>query len=114
MSHNVFPVASSLSMPESIREDEINHSDEEIKGDNDSDLLFGSLEDEIHSRSSIDVHRQTSLTKEQIVEKFIGIANIRAKYRSSKVGSTDYWKGAARKTSDLVDPWYSYYLFNTN
>ena len=108
MSENIFSIGSPLNIQESIREDD------------DSDLLFGSLEDErspsieeeIHlrsvsdpKRSLIGVHRQTSLTKEQIVEQFIGTANIRAKFRRCTVGLTGHWKDAAKKAGDLVDPW---------
>lgn len=99
-------------MRDSIRED--------VNEEEDSVLLFGSLEDEQSvsideginrpsvldaKRSLLGVQRQTSLTKEQIVEQFIGTANIRAKFRRCTIGLTGQWKDAAKKAGDIVDPW---------
>lgn len=92
-------MGSLLNMPESIREDDHDQSNDK------NDLVFGSLEDEeIHPQPQSNT-TNSILTKEQIVEQFIGLANIRAKHRRSTVGLTGHWKDAAKKVGNLVDPW---------
>lgn len=56
-------------------------------------------------RSIASVNQRQSLTKEQIAEQFIKMANFSAKHRRSKVGLSSHWKDAARKAGNRVDPW---------
>ena len=109
MSQNIFSIGSPLNIAESIREDETDPSNEDVAGHAHSDHLSGSLDQQRSitnaNRSSTGVHREKSLTKEQIVERFLGITNIRAKHRYSRTDSTGHWKDAAKKAGHLIDPW---------
>lgn len=85
----------------SIREDH-----QELKEEDDkNDLMFGSLDDEESPLRSNSTNTNSLLTKTQIVEQFIGLANNRAKHRRSTLGLQGHWKDAAKKAGNLVDPW---------
>ena len=120
-------------MPESIHKDDKDHFKEREKvqpnvanqdDDSDSELLFGALDDERYpsmdegidlrsndapltenDRSFKSTNERKSMTKEQIVGQFIGMANFRARYRRSSSGLSVHWKDAVKKAGNLIDPW---------
>ena len=110
------------------------HTSKNTQGkDDESDLVFGSLEEETNDHSNekhqlsltntVDspcdsllsiarsdqestlTHEEKQRSREKIAEQFIKMANSRAKHRQSKPGSSGHWKNAAKKAGDIVDPW---------